>query len=415
MATTKHVTAADGDVLLLIGTMKGAFVLRSSPARTRWQLGGPYFQGQAIYAMTYDGRVGRSRIWAGTGSEHWGPMLCSSDDFGRTWSDPAANPVMFPEGTDAAVKRIWQIHPGRIEEPESLYCGVEPAALFESRDAGESWSLVRGLWDHEHRPKWQPGGGGLCLHTILMDPSDRQRMYVAISTGGVYRTEDGGETWRAMNHGVRADFLPDKHPEFGQCVHKIGLHPSRPETLFLQNHWGLYRSDDRGETWRDIARGVPSDFGFPLAVHPHDRDVVYIVPLESDTFRVTPEAKLRVYRTRDGGGSWEPLTRGLPQKDAHETVLRDALDVDRLNPAGVYFGTRSGQVFGSRDGGASWERVIGGLPPVVCVRAAMVGEPQRGGAKPGARKGGRSARPAAKRDLRERRPAPSGRRPAKKK
>jgi len=412
MPQVRHVTVADGDVLLLIGTMKGAFILRSNAARTRWQMGGPYFAGQAVYALAYDGRVGRQRIWAGTGSEHWGATLSSSDDFGRSWTNPETTPVKFPEGTDAAVKRIWQIHPSRPEEAEALYVGVEPAALFESRDAGESFQLVRGLWDHPHRAQWQPGGGGLCLHTIVDDPNNSQRMWVAISTGGVYRTDDGGQTWRTAHKGVRADFMPDKHPEFGQCVHKIAMNPARPETLYLQNHWGLYRSDDGGDSWRDIAHGVPSDFGFPMVAHPHDPEVAYIIPLESDMFRATPEGKLRVYRTRNGGESWEPLTRGLPQKDALECVLRDAMAADILNPAGIYFGTRSGQVYGSNDGGASWERLMSGLPPIVCVKTALVGgppKPKRPGGRPAAssaRPGGKSAAKAAPKKPPAKKPAP---------
>ncbi len=213
----------------------------------------------------------------------------------------------------------------------------------------------------------------MCLHTILQDPADPARMVVAISTGGVYRTEDGGETWRARNAGVRAEFLPDKHPEFGQCVHKIVHHPERPERLFLQNHWGLYRSDDWGDAWTDVANGVPSDFGFAMAMHPHDPDTVYVLPMESDTFRCCPEAKLRVYRTRDGGGAWEPLSEGLPQEDAYETVLRDALDADGADPTGVFFGTRSGRLYGSRDEGETWSLIRDGLPPVVCVKAAVIG------------------------------------------
>jgi len=242
--------------------------------------------------------------------------------------------------------------------------------LFESRDGGQTWEPNQGLLNHEHQPKWEPGGGGLCLHTIVLDPSDPKRMLIAISTGGVYRSDDGGRSWSARNTGVRAEFLPDKHPEFGQCVHKVVHHPSRPERLFLQNHWGLYRSDDWGDTWQDIANGVPSDFGFAMEMHPHDPDTVYIVPLESDMFRCTPEAKLRVYRTSNAGASWEPLTRGLPQSGAYETVLRDALAADSFKSAGIYFGTRSGKVFGSADEGASWTEIADGLPPVVCVKAS---------------------------------------------
>jgi photosystem II stability/assembly factor-like uncharacterized protein len=304
-------------------------------------------------------------------------VLRSSDDMGRTWTNPEQANVRFPDDSGVSLERIWQIHPGRDDEPERLYCGVEPAALFESRDAGATWSLNRGLFDHPHRTRWQPGGGGLCLHTIVVDPSNRQNLLVAISTGGVYRSEDGGHSWTPGNRGLRAEFLPDKYPEYGQCVHKVVHHPSRPGRLFLQNHWGLYRSDDGGRSWQDIARGVPSDFGFAMAMHPHDPETVYIVPIESDEFRCTPEGRLRVYRTRDAGASWEPLTRGLPQRDAFETVLRDAMAVDTMNPAGVYFGTRSGRLWGSKDGGASWSLIREGLPPIVCVRAVVIGEPAK--------------------------------------
>jgi photosystem II stability/assembly factor-like uncharacterized protein len=327
--------------------------------------------------MAYDGRAGRQRLWAAPESFHFGAVMRSSDDFGKTWSKEEAGAIRFPEDTGASLKRVWQIAPARAEEPEVLYAGVEPAALFESRDGGKKWSLVRGLWDHPHRPQWQPGGGGMCLHTVLLDPTRRERIHVAVSTAGVYRTDDGGRSWRTAHKGVRAQFLPNKHPEFGQCVHKIARHPSRPDRLYLQNHWGLYRTDDAGDSWKDVANGVPSDFGFAMAVHPHDADTAYIVPLESDEFRCTPDGRLRVYRTRDAGKSWQPLTRGLPQKDALETVLRDALATDGFEKAGVYFGTRSGKLFASRDSGTSWTQIANGLPPVVCVKTATVAKGRR--------------------------------------
>jgi photosystem II stability/assembly factor-like uncharacterized protein len=366
-----HVNPRSGDVVLLVGTMKGAFVLRGA-GRRDWEVGGPYFPGSAVYAMAYDARAGRHRIWAGPNSMHWGGMLQSSDDFGKTWTIPEEANVKFPEGTGAALKQIWQIVPGRDAEPDTLYCGVEPAALFVSGDAGGTWSLADGLWNHPQRSRWQPGGGGLCLHTILLDPERLERMRIAVSTGGVYATEDGGTTWRPSNKGVRADFLPEKYPEFGQCVHKVVQSKRRPDRMFLQNHWGLYRSDDRGENWTDIANGVPSDFGFPMAIHPENPDCAWIVPLESDQFRCTPEGKLRVYRTRDAGAGWEALWRGLPQDGAYETVLRDALAVDTLETPGVYFGTRSGKLFGSRDEGDTWSALAGGLPPVIAVKALVV-------------------------------------------
>jgi hypothetical protein len=373
MVKTRHLTPHAGDVLVLVGTLKGAFLFRADRSRRRWDRGGPYFPGLEVYALAYDDRAGRRRLWAGPSSEHWGAVLQSSDDFGRTWSNPEKPRVRFPEASGESLRRIWQIAPGRAAEPDVIYCGVEPAALFESRDAGKSFSLVQGLWNHPHRPRWQPGGGGMCLHTVLPDPSDARRIHVAISTAGVYRTDDGGRTWRTAHRGVRADFLPDKHPEFGQCVHKVVRHPAHPDRLFLQNHFGLYRTDDAGDSWQDIAKGVPSDFGFGMAVHPHRPETVYIVPLEADRYRWTPEGKLRVYRTRNGGRSWQPLSRGLPQQDAYETILRDALATDSADPAGVYFGTRSGKLFASRDDGDAWRLLTDGLPPVVCVKTAVVG------------------------------------------
>ena len=368
-----HRTPSQGDVLLLVGTMKGAFLFHSDSERREWRMDGPHFRGQSIYAMAFDQRGGRRRVLASGQSMHWGSQVQSSDDFGATWSEPDRQNVRFPEDSGLALANIWQIRPGRASEPDVVYAGVEPAALFRSADAGETWSPVEGLLNHEHRPQWQPGGGGLCLHTIVLDPADDQRMAIAISTGGVYRTDDGGRSWRARNHGVRAEFLPDKHPEFGQCVHKVVNHPSRPERLYLQNHWGLYRSDDWGDNWTDIANGVPSDFGFAMEVHPQEPDTVYIIPLDSDQFRIVPEARLRVYRTRDAGESWEPLTDGLPQQDAYECVLRDGMATDGGDPAGIYFGTRGGRLYGSADGGDHWMQISDALPPIVCVKAALIG------------------------------------------
>ncbi len=376
MPETRHITPQNGDVLVLVGTMKGAFILHADKTRAKWEMGGPYFAGSAVYALAYDNRVGRNRLWAGPASMHWGALLRSSDDFGRNWTNPEQAPVKFPESAGVALNNIWQVVPGRENEPDTLYCGVEPAALFVSRDAGETWSLSEGLWNHPQRALWQPGGGGLCLHTILLDPVEPDRIRIAVSTAGMYVTEDGGVTWRPSNKGVRADFLPDKHPEFGQCVHKVAQSHRKPERMFLQNHWGLYRTDDRGETWTDIANGVPSDFGFAMVIHPQDPDCAWIVPLESDGFRCTPEGKLRVFRTRDAGQKWEPMDEGLPQSDAYETVLRDAMDVDSLNPAGVYFGTRSGKLFGSADEGKSWTSLADGLPPIVAVKTAVVSMPK---------------------------------------
>ena len=386
----EHHTVREGDVLLLVGTTKGAFFLRSSRERKRWDVAGPYFHGHGINAIAYDGREGRHRLWLSTNSVLWGTYLRSSDDFGKMWTNPLEANVKFPEATGTALKNIWQVCLGGPHEPDVLYCGVEPAALFESRDAGENWSLVRGLFDHPHRPRWVPGNGGLMLHTILPGSNGAGRFYAAISAGGVYSSDDSMKTWTARNRGVRVTFMPEKYPEFGQCVHKIAVHPARPERLFLQNHWGVYRSDDAAETWQDVGSGLPSDFGFPVLIHPQDPDCVFILPVESDEFRCTPEGHLRVYRSRNAGASWEPLSRGLPQQRAYETVLRDAMCADELDPTGIYFGTRNGTLFGSRDEGRSWTRILEGLPAIVCVKIAVIGQPR-------ASRAPRPPRPAKKR------------------
>jgi photosystem II stability/assembly factor-like uncharacterized protein len=374
MPEPTQINAHAGDTLLLVGTMKGAFLFRSDGAREKWDVAGPYFPGRSVYAMNFDERNGRQRLWAAVNSSYWGSFLSSSNDLGKTWSDPEAYNIKFPEGSEVSLKQIWQIVPGHPSEPDTLYCGVEPAALFKSTDAGETWSLERGLFDHPHRTQWMPGGGGLCLHTILPDPSNEQRLFVAISTGGVYRTDDGGQSWQPRNKGIRAKFLPpdQQYPEWGQCVHKVVSHPSNPDRMFLQHHWGIYRSDDAGDTWHDIGKGVPSDFGFAMEIDPHNADTVFIIPIESDEFRCTPEAKLRVYRTRNAGESWEALTEGLPQEDAFETILRDNMKADANDPTGLYFGTRSGKLFGSNNGGESWTAISEGLPAITCVKTATI-------------------------------------------
>lgn len=375
-------------VRLLVGTVKGVFFLRAPAARTAWQVEGPHLPGRAIYSLAHDGRGDRRRVWAGAASMHWGAVLVATDDWGRTWEEPQEANVKFPADSGLALKQIWQIAPGLDDEPDTLHCGVEPAALFRSTDGGKSWEVVRGLLDHPHRERWTPGGGGLCLHTIVRDRANADRMWIAISSGGVYRTADGGRTWTARNAGIRAEFLPEKYPEFGQCVHKVVQHPSRAGRLFAQNHWGLYRSDDAGDSWQDIARGVPSDFGFAMAIHPHEPDTVYIIPIQSDQVRVSPEGKLRVYRTRNAGRSWEALTRGLPQRHAYDIVLRDALATDTLDPAGVYFGTRNGKLYASKDGGGSWRLALDGLPSITCVRAVVVDD-RRPALRPKARRSAR--------------------------
>jgi len=373
MPTPTQINVKPGDNLLLVGTTKGAFLFRSDAQRMTWDEAGPYFPGRSVYALAHDGRNGGSKLWAAVNSPYWGSFLSSANDFGMTWSDPESYNIKFPEGSDVSLKQIWQI----VSDPhdaDTLYCGVEPAALFKSTDGGETWSLNRGLFDHPHRTQWQPGGGGLCLHTILPDPSNKDRMWIAISTGGVYRTEDGGENWEARNKGIRAPYMPpdQQYPEWGQCVHKVVAHASNPNRMFLQHHWGVYRSDNAGDSWDDIGKSLPSDFGFAMEMDPNDANTVYIIPIESDEFRCTPEGKLRVYRTKDSGESWQALTGGLPQEDALETILRDNMDADANSQTGLYFGTRSGKVFGSSNGGDSWTLVKDGLPPITCVKTATV-------------------------------------------
>jgi photosystem II stability/assembly factor-like uncharacterized protein len=374
MPTANQINVNSGDTLVLVGTMKGAFICRADGGREKWDIAGPYFPGRAVYALAYDARNDRQRLWAAVNSPHFGSFLSQSDDFGKTWSDPETYNIKFPEGSETSLKQIWQIVQGHPNEPDTLYCGVEPAALFKSTDAGETWELERGLFDHPHRPQWMPGGGGLCLHTILPDPKNPERVFVAISTGGVYRTDDGGKNWQPRNKGIRATFLPpdQQYPEWGQCVHKVVRHPSNPDRMFLQHHWGVYRSDDSGDSWNDIGKGLPSDFGFALEIDPHDANTVYLIPIESDEFRCTPEAKLRVYRTKDAGESWEPLTEGLPQHNAFETILRDGMKADQNNPTGLYFGTRNGKLFASKNGGDSWMTISEGLPAITCVKTATI-------------------------------------------
>ena len=359
-------------MLILVGTTKGAFLLRSGPDRERFELTGPHFPGHSVYAMAVDTRGDRPRVLAASSSAHWGAVVHSSDDLGRSWSDPAEGNVRFPAGSDAALAMVWQLVPAGPDQPGTVWAGVGPAALFRSDDGGERFELVRGLWDHPHRPRWEPGGGGLCLHTIVLDPVDPRRMWVAISTGGVYRSEDGGGSWRPSNAGVRAEFLPDPQPEYGQCVHKIAPAGGSPDRLFLQNHWGLYRSDDAGGSWTDVANGVPSDFGFPIVAHPTDPDTAWIFPLTSDELRCAPDGRPAVWRTSDAGTSWEPQAEGLPERDAWLTVLRDGFATDGADPAGLYLGTRTGELYASTDAGGHWRALAEHLPPVVCVKAAVL-------------------------------------------
>lgn len=363
------------EVVLAIGTRKGLFIARSTGADT-WDVGPIQFSTMPVNAIAID--RDRGRMVAGVVNPFWGAALVFSDDLGATWSEPARTaaeaPIAFPEDTGAALEGIWQLRYSSAE-PGVIYAGVEPHAVFRSTDDGRSFTLMRGLWEHPHRPKWAPGAGGKCLHTVLPHPTDPSTVTVGISAGGVYQTTDGGRTWSPRNTGLHRPYAPsdDEYPEFGQCVHKIDVHPDRPDRLFLQLHGGVYRSDDAAASWRRIDAGLPAGFGFPIVVHPHRRDTVYVLPLHADVDRTPYGHRYRVYRSDDAGDSWRPLSAGLPDEPCYGTVLRDAMCTDQSEPAGVYFGTRDGCVYASRDDGESWTEVVRHLPDVTCVRAATVG------------------------------------------
>ncbi len=360
------------EVLLAVGTRKGLFIARRRGGGP-WEFDEkPYFNAQAVYSVAIDTRGARPRLLAGGDSAHWGPSVFHSDDLGRTWTEPSRPAVKFPKDTGASLERVWQLHPSAAE-PDVVYAGTEPAALYRSADRGESFELVRPLWEHPTRSRWVPGGGGEGLHTVLTDTRDPRAVTVAVSTAGVFRTADGGESWVPSNSGVSAVFLPDPDPEFGQCVHKVARDAADPDRLYLQNHWGVYRSDDAGAHWTDIGEGLPSTFGFAAATHPRRGGTAYVFPINADADRVPAGHRCRVFRTADAGRTWEPLSQGLPEEDHYGTVLRDALCTDDGDPAGVYFGNRNGEVFASADDGDSWQQLAAHLPDVLCVRAAVVG------------------------------------------
>jgi hypothetical protein len=358
--------------LLTIGTAKGLFLATSTDDRVSWQLSGPHFAMSAIYAIGIDQRRATPRLLASTSSSHFGPSVATSDDLGASWREPEQAPLAFPESTGASLGRVWQFAPGPPGEPDLVYAGTEPSALFRSVDGGMTYELIGSLWDHPHRPDWGAGYGGQAIHTVLPHPRDPARVLVAMSAGGVYRTTDGGATWAPGNTGIRAYFLPDQWPEFGQCVHKVARDTGDPDRLYAQNHHGVYRSDDDGATWSSIAAGLPSDFGFPMVAHPHRPEVIYNFPLVADGERFPTDRRCRVFRSADGGDSWEALTKGLPEEPFYPVVLRDAMCADDAATAGVYFGTRSGEVYASRDEGDSWSLIAAHLPDVLCVRAAEV-------------------------------------------
>ena len=363
------------ETILLVGTRKGLVIARSRDDRRTWQVEDMRYPVMEVAAVGVDARRDPPRLFAAVQSMHWGATVVYSDDGGRTWSEPEEAPVAFPEHTGAALNRVWQITPAPDNQPDVVYAGVEPHALFRSDDGGVTYSLVEGLWNHPHRTDWQPGAGGACLHSVVPHPTDPQRMHIAMSTGGVYRTSDGGATWSPANRGISVAWAPDesqRYPEYGQCVHHIALHASNPDRIFAQNHFGVFRSDDAGDSWQAVETGLPSNFGFPMVVHPHRPDTAYVFPLIADMNRIPVDGRCRVYRTEDGGASWSPVDDGLPTDTYYSAVLRDAMCSDDADTAGVYFGTRVGEVYASRNGGDSWTRVTEHLPDVLSVRAVSV-------------------------------------------
>jgi hypothetical protein len=362
-------------VRVLVGTRKGAFILTSDGTRKSWEVSGPHFAGWSIYHLK-GSPADPNRIYASQTSDWFGQVIQRSNDGGKEWA-PVGNAFVyegnpgthqFYDGTQHPweFKRVWRPEPS-LTDPDTVYAGVEDAALFRSSDGGTSWQELAGLRSVKGH-LWQPGAGGMCLHTILLDPSNPKRIYVAISAAGAFRTDDGGETWRAVTKGLRSEYeLPDPDADVGHCVHSITMHPSRPDVLFMQKHWDVLRSDNFGELWYEVSGNLPSDFGFPIAVHAHEPETVYVVPIKSDGEHYPPEGKLRVYRSRTGGNEWEALTNGLPQSDCYVNILRSALVVDSLDPCGVYFGTTGGQVYVSADSGDSWSPIVRDLPAVLSV------------------------------------------------
>lgn len=377
-------------VMVMVGTRKGGFIFTSDRERKKWSISDMLFKGWGMMHMMMDPRD--RRMHASLTHYVYGPTTQYSDDLGKSWTQAATVPAITrpsksgrPAGTveEAFSKegvpdtpeeliKTWNITPGRAEEPNVLYAGAQPASLLKSTDRGENWSMVESLYDHPQRGQWNPGAGGLCLHTIVLDPRDQNRMHIAISAAGVYRTDDGGKTWLPRNKNVRADFNGENiYPEFGQCVHKVDMHPTRPDVLFQQNHCGVYRSDNNGDDWIDIGDGkLPSRFGFPITVHPHDPQTIY-VSLEDNEYRMSVDDQFSVWRSRDAGESWQRQSNGLPD-NAHMVVLREAMTTDSLDPAGIYAGTNTGQLFYSRDEGDTWELLADFLPPILSVETAVV-------------------------------------------
>jgi photosystem II stability/assembly factor-like uncharacterized protein len=381
-------------VRVLVGTRKGAFILTSDGKREKWEVSGPHFAGWELYHVK-GSPADPNRLYASQSSGWFGQVIQRSDDGGKTWHQPgtpagepvapgppksesnkfaydaAARPLTTHQWYDGTqhpweFKRVWHIEPS-LTDPDTLYAGVEDAAIFRSPDGGQNWKELPGLRGHGTGPKWQPGAGGMCLHTIILDPSNPQRMYIAISAAGAFRTDDGGNTWKPINRGLRSQYIPDQDAEVGHCVHHIAMNPKRPGVLFMQKHWDVMRSDDAGDQWKEVSGNLPTDFGFVIDVHAHEPETIYVVPIKSDSEHYVHEGKLRVYRSRTGGNEWEALTKGLPQKDCYVNVLRDAMAVDTLDKCGIYFGTSGGQVYASADAGDSWNPIVRDLPAVLSV------------------------------------------------
>ncbi len=362
-------------VRVLVGTRKGAFILTADGARKKWKVSGPHFPGWEVYHVA-GSPAHPDRIFAAPSTGWFGQLIQRSEDGGQTW-DAVGNEFRYDgepgthqwyDGTPHPWEfaRVWHLEPS-LADPDMVYAGVEDAALFRTTDGGTSWQELPALRTHASGPSWQPGAGGMCLHTIVQDPTDPQRLFTAISAAGVFRTDDGGQSWQPKNHGLRSEGIPDTGAEVGHCVHRLAMHPSRPQTLFMQKHWDVMRSDDAGDSWREVSGNLPTDFGFPIAVHAHEPETIYVVPITSDSHHFVMDGKLRVYRSRSGGDEWEALTTGLPQEDCYVNVLRDAMAVDSMESCGLYVGTSGGAVYASADSGDSWAPIVRDLPAVLSV------------------------------------------------